>query len=188
MFSSYAIPLILSLVANTASNPLQPLPGQRIVVPNKAAAPGPVPSPITSRTSQCVSRGGAAHIEWGIYVVNTTMPSNQGSGTWGGGLLDNINGKAGCAPTMWQAQVDSATPQGVGATFNTPDFCTVNDISNAINAASSENDQEQMDNQSQWVYCSGDTLNDLFDDTGAVLANIAEDIGAVAGLLSMFAK
>ena len=188
MLSSYAVLGLFYLTANAAPNPLQPLPGQRIVVPYQAPALEPVPSSITSRTSQCVSRGGAAHIEWGIYVVNTTMPSNQGSGTWGGGLLDNINGKAGCAPTSWQAQVDSASPQGVGVTFNTPDFCTVNDISNAINAASTENDQEQMGNPGQWVYCSGDTLNDLFDDTGAVIANIAEDIGAVAGLLGMFAK
>ena len=186
-YVSYAFPILVSLLTNAASIPIQPLPGQRIIVPSKAPATKQIPDTITSRTSQCVSRGGAAHIEWGIYVVNTTMPSNQGSGTWGGGLLDNINGKAGCAPTSWQAQVDSATPQGVGATFNTPDFCTVNDISDAINAASTENDQWGMNNPGQWVYCSGDTLNDLFDDTGAVIASIAEDIGAVAGLLSMFA-
>lgn len=160
-----------------------------------ASAPAPAPVPQTSnpvpavRRSQCASKGATGHIEWGIYVVNTTMPSDQGSGSWGGGLLDNINGKAGCAPTNWQAQVDDANPQGVGCTFNTPDFCTVNQISDAIHAASSENDQKVITpGGGQWVYCEGDTLNDLFDDAGAVINTLSQDLGAVAGLLGSFAK
>ena len=148
-----------------------------------ASAPAPAPAPQTTdpvpavRQSQCVSKGATDHIEWGIYVANTTMPSAQGSGSWGGGLLDNINGKAGCAATSWQAQLDNGNPQGVGVTLNTPDFCTVNQISDAINAASS-----------QWVYCSGDTLNDLFDDTGAIISSLSEDVGNLAGFFKDFAK
>ncbi|KAL2046810.1 hypothetical protein N7G274_000828 [Stereocaulon virgatum] len=104
------------------------------------------------------------------------MPSNKGSGTWGGGLLDNINGKAGCAPMSWQAQVDDANPQGVGCTFNTPITCTVNRISDAIHAASSENDQKVIaPGGGQWVYCEGDTLTDLFDTTGAIISGLAQD-------------
>ena len=158
-----------------------------------SAAPAPVPqaAPVlpNTRASQCASKGGPGHIEWGIYVVNTTMPSDHNSGSWAGGLLDNINGKAGCAPTSWQAQVDSADPQGVGATFNTPDFCTVNQISDAIHAASSENNQKQtIPAGGQWVYCQGDTLSDLFDDAGKAFSTLSQDLGAVAGLLGGFGK
>lgn len=157
-----------------------------------AARAGPLaprqtlPSTAT-RSSQCASKGATGHIEWGVYVVNTTMPSDQGSGSWGGGFLDNINGKAGCAPTSWQAQVDDADPQGVAATFNTPDFCTVNQISDAIHAASSEADDGSY-GSGQWVYCEGDTLNDLFDDTGKIIEGLTEELGQAAGLLSGFAK
>lgn len=164
-----------------------------LAAPGPAPAPAPVPqtsNPVPAvRRSQCVSKGAPAHIEWGVYVMNTTMPSNQGSGSWGGGLLDNINGKTGCDPTSWQAQVDDADPQGVGCTFSTTDFCTVNDISDAIHAASSENDAKVItDGGGQWVYCEGDTLTDLFDTAGAVISGLSQDLGAVAGLLGDFAK
>lgn len=153
------------------------------------AAPAPQAAPVlpATRSSQCASKPGTGHIQWGVYVVNTTMPSDQGSGSWGGGLLDNINGQIGCAPTSWQAQLDSANPQGVGATFNTPDTCTVNQISNAIHAASSERNDHSF-GDGQWVYCEGDTLNDLFDDAGKIIQGIASDVGAVAGLMSGFHK
>lgn len=152
-------------------------------------APAPQAAPVLppTRSSQCASKPATIHIEWGIYVVNTTMPSDKGSGSWGGGLLDNINGKSACAPTSWQAQVDSANPQGVGATFNTPLGCSVNDISNAIHAASTESNQNTF-GPGQWVYCEGDTLNYLFDGLGKVIQGISQDVGAVAGLLGSFAK
>ena len=135
------------------------------------AAPAPAPQAINNpvpatRASQCVFRGGPIHIEWSVYVVNTTMPSNQGSESWGGGLLDNINGEQACAPTSWQAQLDNANPQGVEATFNTPLRCSVNDISNAIHAAFTEGNDLKF-GPGQWVYCQGDTLTEMFDATEA---------------------
>lgn len=144
-----------------------------LAAPAPQAAP-PVPA---TRSSQCVSKGATAHIEWGVYVANTTMPSAQGSGSWGGGFLDNINGEVGCAPTSWQAQLDTATPQGVGCTFNTPDFCQVDQIADAIHAASG-----------QWVYCSGDTLSDLFDDAGNIISGLTQEVGNLAGIFADFAK
>ncbi|KAL9065483.1 MAG: hypothetical protein Q9161_008188 [Pseudevernia consocians] len=88
-----------------------------------------------------------------------------------------------------ECQVDIADPQGVGCTFNSPDTCTVNQVSDAIHAASSENDDEVITpNGGQWVYCDGDTLTDLFDATGAVISGLTQDLGAVAGLLGDFAK
>ena len=158
------------------SMPLTILLATAFAAPGLALAPvaqksNPVPA---VRRSQCVSTGAPLHIEWAIYVVNTTRPSRQGSGTWGGGLLDNFNGKAGCVPTSWQAQFDDADPQGVG--------CTVNQISDAIHTASSENNQKIITSGGgQWLYCEGDILTDLFDTTGAVLSGLAQDLGAVAG-------
>lgn len=186
--------LTMLLVKNIPSiTPLAILVAAALAAPGAVPAPAPVPQttdPVPAvRRSQCVSKSAPAHIEWGIYVMNTTMPSNQGSGSWGGGLLDNINGKAGCAPTSWQAQLDDADPQGVGCTFNTPDFCTVNQISDAIHAASSENDDKVItDGSGQWVYCEGDTLTDLFDAAGSVISSLSQDLGDVAGFLGAFAK
>jgi len=119
--------------------------------------------------------------------MNTTMPSDQGSGSWGGGLLDNINGKVGCAPTSWQAALDAGTPQGVGCTFNTPLTCQTDQIVDAIHAASTEADDYTY-GPGQWVYCEGDTLTDLFDGTGQIISGLTQELGSVAGLLSAFAK
>ena len=140
-----------------------------------------------TRRSRCASKGAIGHTQWVVYVENTTMPSDQGSGSWGGGFLDNINGAVGCAPTSWQAVLDSSNPQGVGCTFNTPLTCQTDQIVNAIHAASSEaNDHTFGDGQ--WVFCEGDTLNDLFDGTGHILAGLAQALGDVAGMLEAFAK
>jgi len=119
--------------------------------------------------------------------MNTTMPSDQGSGSWGGGLLDNINGKVGCAPTSWQAALDSGDPQGVGCTFNTPLTCQTDQIVHAINSASTESNQHTF-GDGQWVYCEGDTLTDLFDGTGQIISGLTKELGDVAGLLGAFAK
>ena len=65
----------------------------------------------------------------------------------------------------------------------------MNQISDAIHAASSENDQSVItDGEGQWVYCEGDTLSDLFNDAGAITSGLAQDLGAVAGFLGDFAK
>lgn len=136
--------------------------------------------------SQCVSKGADQHTEWGIYVVNTTMPSDQGNGAWGGGLIDNLRGQDNCDPQQWQAQVDANNPQGVGATFNTDSRCQVDQVSKAINAASSENDQNVIGTTGQWVYCEGDTLNDLYSSEGQVISGIEGALGSVAGLLTAF--
>ena len=153
------------------------------------AAPAPQDSsPVPAeRRSQCVSKGATGHIEWGVYVANTTMPSDQGSGSWGGGFLDNINGAVGCAPTSWQAVLDSVDPQGVGCTFNTPLTCQTDQIVDAIHAASSEANDRSF-GEGQWVYCEGDTLSDLFDGTGEIISGLTQELGDVAGLLEAFAK
>ena len=140
------------------------------------------------RSSKCASKGATLHTEWVVYVVNTTMPSDQGSGSWAGGFLDNINGAPGCwPPTSWQAILDSADPQGVGCTFNTPLTCQTDSIVDAIHAASSERTDYSY-GEGQWVYCGGDTLSDLFDGTGQLLEGLTEELGAVAGMLEGFGK
>jgi hypothetical protein len=101
------------------------------------------------------------------------MPSDQGNGDWAGGLIDNLRG-VDCNPAQWQAQVDHSTPQGVGATFNTDSGCMVDQVSKAINQASSERD-DKSSGSSQWVYCQGDTLTNLYDAQGQVLKGIEED-------------
>ncbi|KAI4122709.1 MAG: hypothetical protein LQ338_005658 [Usnochroma carphineum] len=153
------------------------------------AAPAPqTTNPVPAvRRSQCASKGATGHTQWAVYVVNTTMPSDQGSGSWGGGFLDNINGEFGCAPTAWQAVLDSAEPQGVACTFNTPLFCQTDRIVDAIHAASTEASDHTF-GPGQWVYCEGDTLTDLFDGTWQIISSLTQELGAVADLLGAFAK
>ena len=147
----------------------------------------PVP---TTLISQCASKGVDTHIEWGVYVANTTMPSNRGSGSWAGGLLDNLRGQKGCKPSSWQALLDNANPQGVGVSFNTGASCQTNQVVHAIYAASSENDQDGF-GDGEWVYCAGDTEADRYNATqlelsaaGKALGGLGSVVGAIPGLLS----
>ncbi|KAI9659016.1 MAG: hypothetical protein M1821_001976 [Bathelium mastoideum] len=139
---------------------------------NDSSSPIPNTPAGTVPQSQCVSKGSKMFVEWAVYTVNSTMSS--GSGGWAGGLWDNIN-RVPCRPGDWQCQIDNKG--GVGCTFHTSDFCNGNQVSNAIHAASN-----------QWVYCQGDTLTDLFDDTGKVYSGMEQWLGNAAQLLSAFAK
>ncbi|MCJ1333502.1 hypothetical protein MMC10_010202, partial [Thelotrema lepadinum] len=105
--------------------------------------------------SQCVSKGATLHTEWAVYMNGNTM------GNWGQGLLDNVNGRGVCSPTSWQAQLDNKG--GVAATFNSATTCSVNDVSDAIKAASG-----------QWVHCSGDTLSNFFDSAATVIQGLEQ--------------
>lgn len=75
-----------------------------------------------------------------IYMPNTTMPSDQGTGTWGGGLIDNLRGKETaiadeCNPLNWQATIDDAQ-RGLACVFNVQVGCSATDVSRALHAAS----------------------------------------------------
>ncbi|KAK6836527.1 hypothetical protein PG989_007041 [Apiospora arundinis] len=76
----------------------------------------------------------------GIYVPNNLMSSAQGTGSWGGGFIDNLRGKETaplnwCNPRDWQAQLDDAGT-GIIATFNTLVGCHGDDVARALHAAS----------------------------------------------------
>lgn len=107
----------------------------------------------------------------GIYMPNNLMPSAQGTGAWGGGLIDNLRGSETapldwCNPIQWQAVTDDAGT-GLAAAFNVEVGCTGYDVANALHAASGV-----------WVICA--------DDIGADVDTLASIGSSVASILAPF--
>jgi hypothetical protein len=108
----------------------------------------------------------------GIYMPNNLMPSAQGTGAWGGGLIDNLRGSETapldwCNPLQWQAVTDNAGT-GLAAVFNVEVGCTGDDVAHALNAASGV-----------WVICA--------DDIGADTDTLISIGASVATVLAPFA-
>lgn len=133
----------------------------------------------------------------GIYVPGTLMPSAQvsqqpifdlitsdwriqGTGSWGGGLIDNLRGYAAdiCNPTDWQA-VPDGDGTGLIATFYAEVLCTGDKVANAIHAASYGDTYPN----GLWMVCN-DNLGEQFSATGGFIAQLGEaGAGALAGFL-----
>jgi hypothetical protein len=101
----------------------------------------------------------------GIYMPNNLMPSAQGTGAWGGGLIDNLRGSETapldwCNPLGWQAVTDDAGT-GLAAVFNVEVGCSGYDVANALHAASGI-----------WVICANDLGAD-FDTLASIGLSVA---------------
>jgi hypothetical protein len=108
----------------------------------------------------------------GIYVPNNLMPSAQGTGAWGGGLIDNLRGSETapldwCNPLGWQAVTDDAGT-GLAAVFNVEVGCSGSDVASALQAASGI-----------WAICA--------DDLGADIDTLISIGTSVATVLAPFA-
>ncbi|PNP78485.1 hypothetical protein FNYG_08171 [Fusarium nygamai] len=105
----------------------------------------------------------------GIYVPGNLMPSAQGTGEWGGGLIDNLRGALPlnwCNPIGWQAELDEAGT-GLVCTFNVPVGCGGDTVARALHAASGE-----------WTICA--------QDIGANAETLASAGANVVSMLSEF--
>lgn len=85
--------------------------------------------------------GVAAH-SWAVYIPGQMEPSAQGSGSWGGGFLDNLRGQCGVI-TNWEAALD---PPGTGvyATFETIISCSGKKVHDAAWLASDPNNRVNL--------------------------------------------
>jgi hypothetical protein len=99
----------------------------------------------------------------------------QGTGAWGGGLIDNLRGQGVadiCNPVDWQAVTD-AKGTGLIAKWNAKAGCTADMIAHALNAASNI-----------WVICPDD-LDAEFNDIATLTA---EGVQYLSGLISTAAS
>ncbi|KAG9604504.1 hypothetical protein KCU77_g1023, partial [Aureobasidium melanogenum] len=141
-----------------------------LAVTTAFAAPTEIDQKRDTPPAQCAIKSGSVSNFVGIYY-----PQRGGNvGDWGLGILDNVRGR-GCLVTDWQAVQDDAN--GIACTFNIPLTCQSTDIADALDAASGE-----------WVYCSGNTMDGLFDGAGQVISSFVSVLGDAASALSDFAK
>ena len=103
-------------------------------LPKAAVVTTSSPSPSQTPTNNCSYVDNAAYLSYTLNLIDDKSIDTS----CGGGFLDNLRGRCGQGITAWGCNYVGDT--GATMSWNVPETCSVNDVQDAINAASQGQD------------------------------------------------